>query len=337
MSFLLLTTALLLSAPADLPAPVRLSAPMGDDRAILEVRNLPSGAATAAIRDAVERMRQLATLLDPDAHGQGGVGDLEAGDGEPRPVRREILPLVASSLGFCYWSEGAWGPLGGSLAELWRSAAASGSPPTDRQRVEAARTAACDNARVDGERSTLALAPGTRLDLSPFVAGFLVDRAVDTLREQGATNGYVELGPVRRGFGPGPGGHGWQVALDPIQGLPGIDNVWLRDRALAVVHRDVHPFLVQDVVVPRLLDQRPARQVLSDSSALSPRAVVAVAVSSTLASDAQALAGALFVLGSSSGQIYLGSVEPEPSVLWLLGDAAGAPALMTHRWSDLLR
>jgi hypothetical protein len=56
-----------------------------------------------------------------------------------------------------------------------------------------------------------------------------------------------------------------------------------------------------------------------------------------LATDAQAVAGALLILGSTKGPLYLGTLRPSPSVLWVLGRVDGEPVLSTHRWSAVQR
>jgi hypothetical protein len=60
--------------------------------------------------------------------------------------------------------------------------------------------------------------------------------------------------------------------------------------------------------------------------------VVAV---SELATDAQALAVSLHITGLFQGKMRAGSLQPIPSVLWLLGDGKSMPVVSSFNWADV--
>ena len=152
------------------------------------------------------------------------------------PVRFDAaaLAMLRRTLEFCRWSEGAHGPLGGVLYELWQR-----SLPPPAALLAARETSGCDRLAVDEEAGTAALAAGSRVDLRGFATGWAVDRAVDVLREHGVTNARVRIGRIERGLGPGPSGRGWATAPDlPEEWLEPLTSARLRDRAIAVAGRE---------------------------------------------------------------------------------------------------
>ena len=76
--------------------------------------------------------------------------------------------------------------------------------------------------------------------------------------------------------------------------------------------------------------------VLADAPKNPPRASsggALIAPVTELAVDAQGLAWTMFARGPRSGEMALGALRPEPSVLWALGRGEGGPLLARSRWS----
>jgi thiamine biosynthesis lipoprotein ApbE len=192
--------------------------------------------------------------------------------------------------------------------------------------AQGAELTACDRLALDPQRGTAALAAGSGLDLVGFAEGAAVDRAVEILRQRKAGNGFVRIGTVQRGFGPGPAGKGWPVALPRVPGLeePAAE-LYLRDLSLAVASQSDHP--LQDTGSSYLVQRtgKPARGV-----------VMTTAVTE-LAVDAQGLATIMLINGAREGQLRLGSLTPKPSVLWFVGSGTGPPLVVGYRWSEVTR
>jgi thiamine biosynthesis lipoprotein ApbE len=301
-----------------------MSAEIGDERAVVEVRNLPAEAATRAVEVALQTIatveRQL-SLDNPD----GPIAHLNAASGTgPRAVADDVGELLRTALRFCVWSRGAVGPLGGVLYRTWESAE---RPPASNVLERGVRTAGCGNLMVEPQTRTASLAYESRLDLRHFATGWAVDSAVRGLHAAGATDVWVEFRSVIRAAGPGPAGHGWEAVLPILPGMSEpLDNVWLRDGSLAVVSTHRNRFRFGAASYPPFIDQR---------SGAPASGTVGVMVASQLAIDAQAIGSAMIVLGNREGQLRLGGVLPSPSVLWLLGDGTSEPLLATYRWSEL--
>lgn len=312
-------------AVAQASEPVRLTLRAFDTDIEIEVRDLARSQAEPAIREALGEIHQLAVLTDPDAQVAGGIGFLNAAAGAgPQSLDPKVTDLLLSASRYCLWSSNAHGPLGGGLYNLWD--APSGAIPHPQELRQATEQAACGRLRFAGDAAnrTVELATGSRLLLRGFVRGFAVDRAAEVLGRHGATNFWIEAGSVYRASGGGADGAGWDLSI-PAQ--PDNEDVTerlkLQDQALVVVS----VFAIGDDEARRWIDQRtgvPARGVLTQ-----------ITVSNN-AFDAEMVATSLFIIGLRDGQRRLGSLEPRPSILWLLGDnRGGEPLVSTYRWSEV--
>lgn len=280
----------------------------------IEVRNLDAAAAETVLRAA------MAELAATEAEAAALAVRLNGAAGrEPIPIDGPALAMLRRALEFCDWSEGAHGPLGGVLYELWQR-----SLPSAAVLTAARESARCERLEVDERVGTARLAAGSRVDLRGFASGWAVDRAADLLRQRGAANALIRVGAIARGLGPGPSGAGWTPETDlPPEWLEPLTPARLEDRAMAVAGREPPRVIAGDrySVHLNLRDGRPARGVA---------ATIAV---SELAIDAQALAITMLVLGQREGMMRLGALRPPPSVVWLLGTGTGRPLVTTHHWT----
>ncbi len=300
---------------------LRLAGRAFDVAAEIEVLDLPSADAEAAITAAFAEIDL--TPLELRA--------LEAAAATGRPVVLEprARALVERALGFCYWSEGVVGPLGGEIYRLLGLRTPVAALPTPEALGAAIASARCENAVFDPVAATLTVAPGSRVDFFPFELGWAVDRAVELLKSRGVTNFEVVLGPVRRAVGSGALGTGWRVDPPPAPGLgEPLAPVYLRERALTLFAPSDRPLRIAgDAVVP-YVDHRSARTVGN---------VAQVFVVAELGVDANALAYAMFALGPSEGMLRVGGLTPRPSIRWLLGSGEGPPVITDHNWSAVPR
>lgn len=325
---LALVPALAAGSPAPPPAPapaepagesVRVSSRALGEEVTLEVVGPRRKPADAAARAALARLQEVEVLLAGAAERLNADPDTE----RAVAVEPEIADLLARALDYCTWSQGALGPLGAGLAAHWRSVAENPTPPPVPSSL--VESAGCERLELDREAGTARIAAGSRVNLSGFAAGFAADRAEEALRAEGAANARVRIGRVVRAFGPGPpdaDGRGWPVTLPVVEGYDEpLDELLLRDASLALVWRADWP-----EGRPLHLDQRSGRP---------PGSTWAAAAVSELAVDAQALAVAALVLGPREGRFRIATLEPEPSVLWVLGRGRGRPLLTELHWSDL--
>jgi thiamine biosynthesis lipoprotein len=325
LSLLLLLQVQIQVSPQEI-RPVRVAATAFGSPVEIEVRDLSREAARTAIQSAFDEIAEIERLTQPDT--------LNAGAGQgPQTLEPRLMPLLVRAQEFCYWSEGAHGPQGRDLYEAWglHGAGPAGVPPKppDTERLERAKVAArCDTLRLNPSKGTAELATGARLDLGGFVEGHAVDRAVEVLRQKGVSNGFVQIGAVQRAFGGGADGRGWKVLLPQFHGMDRAAGLFLlRDRAAAVLSIEDNPLKIADQALLPYLHQR---------TGLPAQGVAGVAAVTDLAVDAQALAIAMALTGPREGQLRLGSLRPNPSVLWFLGSGSGAPLQVDHRWGEII-
>jgi thiamine biosynthesis lipoprotein len=306
--------------------PVRIAATAFGQTVEIEVRDLSREAARTAIQSTLDEIAEVERLTRLDAL------NATAGRG-PQTVDARLMPLLVRAQEFCFWSEGAHGPLGRDLYEAWglHGASPAGTPPgpPDPDRLERAKAAArCEALRLNPSKGTAELAEGARLDLGGFAEGHAVDRAVEVLREKGVANGFVQIGAVQRAFGAGVDGRGWKVLLPQFPGMNRAAGLFrLRDRAAAILSIEDGPLKIADQALLPYLHQR---------TGLPAQGVAGVAAVTDLAVDAQALAIAMALTGPREGQLRLGSLRPNPSVLWFLGSGSGAPLQVDHRWGEII-
>lgn len=322
---------LLLTLLAGAPAPavsvtpaspaVRQSSQAFGKSVEVEVRGLSPESAQDAVQKALAEIAEIERLTG------AGVALLNAGAGKgAQPVDPRLLAVLTRTASFCSWSEDAHGPLGRGLYELWGLRSPVEEAPKPDPVEQAVQSAACDRLTLDPQKGTGTLAAGSGLDLVGFAEGAAVDRAVEVLRQQKAENGFVRIGPVQRGFGPGPAGKGWPVVLPQLSNTDGpADQVYLRDRSLATATRSDHPL------------QGGTSSYLNQRTGLPAQGVLATVAVTELAGDAQGLATTMLILGPREGQLRIGTLRPRPSLLWFLGKGEGAPLMVDYRWSDVIR
>lgn len=290
----------------------------------------PKAAETAFVTSA-EALAALEKLLDPAAPGselaQLNLGPGAATGSAPRPpVDPLLLRLLERAQGFCIWSEGAHGALGGELYRLWGLRSPAAGPPTGEALKSAVASAACGNVRIDLAKSTVDLAAGARLEPRGFLEGLGADRVAEILLASGCPNFLVRVGSVWRAAGPGPGGKGWTVDLPRLPGTPeSAGRVVLRDRSLALIA----PELLAKGAAPA-----PFTGYLNLRTGRPPEGVLAVAALTQLALDAEGLAVSLYVMGPREGQLRAGSLSPKPSASWWMGSGEGSPLQVHYRWSE---
>jgi thiamine biosynthesis lipoprotein len=287
----------------------------------IEIRGLSPDATREAVQQALAEVAEIERLTG------AGLAALNAAAGKgPQPVDSRLLAVLTRAWYFCGWSEGAHGPLGKSLYALWGLHSPVAETPDAEPVQQAAGATTCDRLTLDAGKATATLAAGSALDLVGFAEGAAVDRAVDVLRERKVDNGFVRIGPVQRGFGPGPAGKGWQVTLPPVPGLEGpADQVYLRDQSLAAAAQSDHPL------------QGGISSYLNQRTGLPAQGVLTAVAVTELAGDAQGLATTMVIIGPREGGLRMGSLRPRPSLLWFLGSGEGSPLTVNYRWAEVPR
>jgi thiamine biosynthesis lipoprotein len=153
----------------------------------------------------------------------------DAADGEPRPASDDLVGVLRAARRFSALSDGAFDATAGPLVRLWREARRSAAMPDSETLARARALVGYRRCRVDAVRRTVALEPGTRLDLGGIAKGYACDRALEAISREGVGSALVAIAGDVAVSGPPPGQPGWKVST-PAPGLP---VVVLRDSAVS--------------------------------------------------------------------------------------------------------
>jgi thiamine biosynthesis lipoprotein len=129
-------------------------------------------------------------------------------------VHPEVLAVMTRALEVARASDGAFDPTIAPLVALWRQARASGRLPSDAALDAARRLVGWARVELDQPNGTVRLPePGMRLDLGGIAKGYILQRALDTLREYGVTVALITAGgDIVAGDPPRRSG-GWGIML----------------------------------------------------------------------------------------------------------------------------
>lgn len=300
---------------------VRLEMPLFDDVVQIEVRDAERSVATNAIRKALLEMHAFAAQVAPDSPQRGSLGEVNRRAGSLVPVTEDVFDFIIYSMRYCLWSGGVQGPLGGEIYRVWdeRRQGLDFSPLDLR---DAVATADCSTLALEENPKRVKIEEGSRLSGFGLERGYAIDLAIAELQRHGIDNAIVETQALIRGIGPGPGERGWLVQVPGVEGSRHpVDQLYLRDQSLAWVART----------------DAAARLPINHRTGVPTVGVRLVAAVTNSAADAEVLSHTLYAMGHATGQRHVGSLDPRPSVLWLLGTGDGLPLESPYRWSELDR
>lgn len=266
------------------------------------------GAAQAAVTAAFAEMARIEALMSPHVP-DSDVARLSASV-ESLDVSPDTAEVLALGLEIAQASQGAFDLTLGRLKELWDIEGDAPRVPDDEAIAAALMGIGPQALWLEGRRVHKA-APHLAVDLGGIAKGYAIDRAIELLRQSGIANASVNAGGDLRLLGR-RGERPWRIGIrHPRSAEELLATLELTDRAV-VTSGDYERYYEQDGRrYHHLFDPRsgqPARLV---------RSVTLVADSAMLA---DALATAVFVLGTESGLELLSAY---PGVEALIVDAQG--------------
>lgn len=275
-------------------------------------------AAAAAFRRLAEVEEALSDWM-PSSEARG----LPDRAGDTAHVGSDLAAALSASLAWSERTDGAFDATLGALTSAWREARRRGEP-LERGRA-ASLLARCGWRRVrfDAAARTFAAdVDGLRLDFGGIGQGLGADAAMEAIRAEGVHQALVDLsGDILAGEPP-PGRAGWKVTVDDGKGT----TLLLRNQAVTTSgDREQH------------LDAGTARlsHVLDPSTGWPVTSRVQVTAGARTATDADALATTLCVLGPERGKALLSRLPAGCWATWSWPDGAtpGPPAAAPARES----
>jgi thiamine biosynthesis lipoprotein len=247
----------------------------------------------------------------------------------PLTTDPETFALIREALHLSERTGGAFDITVGPLVRAWGFLSGKGRIPSSSELAEARAATGWQHVALDeAGRTVHFLAPGLALDLGSIGKGRALDSAARVLRGHGVAAAL--LGAGRSSYyavGAPPGTEGWQVSIpDPADPGRVLSRVHLRDRSLSTSGSS-------DQYFDR--DGRRYGHVIDPRTGEPSAGVAQVTVTAPRATDSDALATALFVLGRErAGELI---AETDGAEALLVTEDEGSTEVVPIRWTGELR
>ena len=214
-----------------------------------------------------------------------------------QPVSHDVFALLARAREIHDLTGGAFDVGAGALVRAWGFLDRAGRVPDPETLATARERSGMRHVELDPEgRRVRFTRPGVEINPGAIGKGWAVDRAIERLADSGVASTLVHGGQssVRARGVHGPvltGRRGWRVGLrDPLRPAQRLATFTLVDRALGTSGSGTQFFVDRGRRLGHILDPR---------TGLPAEGVVSATVLAPTAEAADALATALFVLGTA--------------------------------------
>ena len=279
-----------------------------------------SDTAQKCIEAAFEQLQAVETLMS--AHSDSSEISRINRNGYKAPVRvsKPTFEVLQKSLKFSQKTSGAFDITVGPLEDLFRSAKKKGVAPSKEQIAKAKLKVGFQKLKLNERDRTVKFAvDGMKLDLGGIAKGYAIDKAIEALQKGGAVGGMVDVGGDIRCFGTPRSKSNWLIGLqDPAEIKEGIDTgqpllvLKLTDTAVATSGDYRRFFLIKDKKYSHIIDTK---------SGYSSDKLKSVTVISQNATDADALATAVSVMGAEEGLALIETIPQTEAILILTGSS----------------
>jgi thiamine biosynthesis lipoprotein len=235
------------------------------------------------------------------------------------PVSEELFDLIKEAVRYAKQTDGAFDPTVGALSSLWRFSAGEPVLPTAQQVKKALETVGWRSLELNEESHKVKIEKqGMTVDLGAIAKGYALDRAGEIVRGSGAPGGLVNAGGDVLVVGGKAPGIPWKIGVQDPRDPQGLIAVAELTDCAVVTSGDYERFFERDGTrYHHILDPRtgyPARGVRS------------VTIVSPSATEADALATAVFVMGAEKG---LDLINARQGVEGFIIDANGKVRMST--------
>ena len=215
-------------------------------------------------------------------------------------LSQSTYEVLQRSIEFSKLTRGAFDITVGPLVDLFHSAEKKQVAPTKEQIAQAKSKVGFEKLKLDEQNRTVRFAvDGMRLDLGGIAKGYAVDKAVEAMQTGGAIGGMVDLGGDIRCFGtPLKGKKHWIIGLQnpnsdkDIAGRDVMLKLQLANGAVAT-SGDYQQFV--------LIEGKRYSHIINRKTGTSTEGLSSVTIIANNATDADALATAVTVMGTEKG------------------------------------
>jgi len=228
---------------------------------------------------------------------------------KPVQVSQSTFEVLQRSIEFSKMTGGAFDITVGPLVALFRQAKESKIAPSEQQIAQARSKAGYEKLILDSENKTVQFSDkGMLLDLGGIAKGYAIDKALQAARDGGATGAMVDIGGDVRCFGLPPKGRDyWLIGLqDPNTAVEGIGGGGLRlvlkiKNAAVATSGDYQQFVI--------IEGKRYSHIMDRKTGTSAENLSSVTIIANNATDADALATSVSVMGAEKG---LALIENQP-------------------------
>jgi thiamine biosynthesis lipoprotein len=274
-----------------------------------------AGTAKKCVRAALEEIHKIDNLMsDYKSDSEISRINREAFE-KPVQISKSTYEVLQRSIEFSEMTDGAFDVTVGPLVALFREAKENKVAPSKEQIAQARSKVGYEKLKFDIENKTVQFTEdGMLLDLGGIAKGYAIDKAIEAAQTNGAIGVMVDIGGDVRCFGlPPEGREHWSIGLqDPnsaIEGIAGGELTLVLKVANAAVATsgDYQQFVsIEGKRYSHIMDRRTGTSIEGLSS---------VTIISDNATDADALATAVSVMGSEKGLALIEKLPNTEAIL----------------------
>lgn len=262
-----------------------------------------------AIQKAFDEMARLENSVMSEWQAQSAVSQVnDAAGGEPVTVPRELIEVLSRSQEVSAKTRGSFDVTFHGVGALWKFDPGS-RPPSKAEVAERLPLVDYTKIEIDPSATTVKLAaPGMKIGLGAVAKGYIVDAASAVLVREGFANHIVEGGGDTFVSGT-KGDAGWVVGVQDPKKQGAIGRIPARDEAVVTSGNYERYFDFEGKRYAHIIDPRTGWPLPYETS---PRSITVVAKTAT---DADAYATALTVMGSEEAARFVETIEGVDAVI----------------------
>jgi thiamine biosynthesis lipoprotein len=274
-----------------------------------------AGTAKKCIRAALEEIHKVDNLMS-DYKNDSEISQVNREAYEkPVQVSESTYEVLQRSVEFSKMTDGAFDVTVGPLVALFRKAKESKVAPSDEQIAQAKSKVGFEKLRLDSENMTMRFSEkGMLLDLGGIAKGYAIDKAIEAAQRCGAIGSMVDIGGDVRCFGLPPKGRDhWLIGLqDPNSAIEGMEGGGLRlvlkitNEAVAT-SGDYQQFVI--------IEGKRYSHIMDRKTGTSAEGLSSVTIIADNATDADALATSVSVMGAEKGLALIENLPNTEAIL----------------------
>jgi thiamine biosynthesis lipoprotein len=221
--------------------------------------------------------------------------------GGPVAVGEETFEVLKKSIEFSELTDGAFDVTVGPLVDLFGLEKKTGIAPSAELIAHAKSKVGYEKLKLDDPNRTVQFTvEGMRLDLGGIAKGYAVDKAIEAARQNGAIGAMVDIGGDIRCFGEPPQGKKqWLIGLqDPEAAVKSPDGGKI---LLTLKVADVAVATSGDYQQFAVVGGKRRSHIIDRKTGSSAEGLSSVTIITDSATDADALATAVSVMGPEKG------------------------------------